>query len=89
MHGVYISVVRTDDEDDEAEQLSPRHGARIVYTNGNGQVNKIMWAGAALFVAGIVTINGFMWKAQIDSSREVAERLARLEAQMTIVLQRP
>ena len=75
-------------DEEESEQLSSRRGARIVYTNGNGQLNKVVWAGAALFVAGMVAINGFMWKAQIDSSREVAERLAALEAQMTIVLQR-
>ena len=76
-------------DDDEAEQLSSRRMApRIVYTNGNGSVNKIVWAAAGLFVVSVLAINGFMWKAQIDSSREVASRLAALEAQMTIVLQR-
>ena len=75
-------------DEEESEQLSSRRGARIIYTNGNGQLNKIALAAAGLFFVSILAVNGFMWKAQIDSSREVAERLARLEAQMTIVLQR-
>ena len=52
--------------------------------NGNGDVNRVVWAVAAFATVSLVTITAFfgvkIWG--------MSESVARLEAQMTIVLQR-
>ena len=52
--------------------------------NGNNALNTVVWAIAALAVGCLITITGIMWNKQI----EMASSLARLEAQMVIVLDR-
>lgn len=52
--------------------------------NGNGDVNKVVWGVAAFAVICLVTINGIMWSKLWD----MADSMARLETQMTMVLQR-
>ena len=80
-----------DDPDEESEVLSKRRDVHYHYNqskngngNGNNTLNTVVWAIAALAVGCLITITGIMWNKQI----ELASSLARLEAQMVIVLQR-
>lgn len=79
----------SDDGSDESETLSPRvvhnHYTQSKNGNGNGSsVNALVWAIAGFAVLCLVTITGIMWNKQI----EMTAALARLEAQMVIVLNR-
>lgn len=80
---------RSGEGEDDSETLSPRvvhnHYSQSKNGNGNGQsVNALVWAIAGFAVLCLVTITGIMWNKQI----EMTAALARLEAQMVIVLNR-
>jgi hypothetical protein len=50
--------------------------------NGNGSVNKAIWAMSGVLLVGLLAVQAFMWRDQLSFQREVIDRLARVETQL-------
>ncbi len=66
----------------EDTELGPRY---VQYKNGNGDVNKVVWAIAAVLALTFMSLGGVVASKVFD----MAERVARIEAQMQNLLNRP
>jgi hypothetical protein len=78
--------VHDDDYPDDSE-LGPRivhnHYSQSKNGNGNGSVNKALWAISGVLLLGLLAIQAFMWRDQISFQRDVIDRLARVETQLS------
>jgi hypothetical protein len=75
------------DDDDEAEQLSPRSVVHNHYTqsrngNGNSLALKLFIGLSGALLVILVGMQGFMWRSQIDFQNAVIDRLARVETKL-------